>query len=296
MNNSYKGVWPVMLTPFDETGKIDFHCYRDLLDWYIDQGVQGIFSGCGSSEMFSLDDHERLDLARIAVKRCGGRVPVVATGSLGRDFNAHKKLSLALADVGVDAVMLFLPPFCSTEEETLDYLLRMAEAVPGDLGVYECPGIGIRHLSPKMVKTLAETGRFGPFKETSNDIETIAEKVEAAKGTCLSILQANTPLLVDAYRAGASGIMGITINVVPGLAAGLYRNLCAGKPVEKQHQLMCLVDALLRLEYPASGKVMLSVRGFPIRETMRTESTPISSESRKLIEQGFDYILGEIEK
>ena len=294
MNNSYHGVWPVMLTPFDKTGKIDFDCYCDLLDWYVDQNVDGIFSVCGSSEMSSLDYRECLDLARMAVKRCDGRIPVVATGSLGRDFSAHKQLSLALTDVGVNAVMLLLPSFCSTEAETLDYLLRMADAVPGDLGVYECPGLGIQHLSPETLKTLARTGRFGPFKETSCDIEKIVEHIRAVKGTQLSILQANTPLLVDACRAGASGIMGICINIVPGLAAELYRRLCAGESTEKPHQLMCIVEALLRLKYPASGKIMLSALGFPVRESCRAQSTPISSESRKLIEQVFDYVIGEI--
>ena len=297
MNNEYKGVWPVMLTPFNESGRIDYECYRRLLDWYVEQGVHGIFSVCGSSEMFLLDENERLELARIAVEQCAGKIPVIATGSLGEDFEAHKRFSLKLADIGVDAVILLLPSFCKTEAETLDYLLRMADAVPCDLGVYECPGIGIGHLSPESVKILAETGRFGPFKETSCEIETITKHVEVAKGTGLSVLQANVPFMVDAHHAGSSGIMGISMNVVPGLAAGLYRNLCAGKSVEKQHQLICLVDSLLRLGYPVSAKFILSMRGFPIRETMRAESsTPLSNETRKLIEEGFNYILGEIEK
>ena len=100
--------------------------------------------------------------------------------------------------------------------------------------------------------------------------------------------------MVDACRAGASGIMGIGINVVPGLAAEVYRCLCAGESTEKPHQLMCVVDAVLRLGYPASGKIMLSALGFPVRESCRAQSTPISSESRKLIEQAFDYIIGEM--
>ncbi len=287
----YKGVWPVLVTPFKENGEIDYRCYIELLDWYISSGVSGIFSVCGSSEMFELVEEERLSLARLAVERCKGKVPVVATGSFGKDIESHRVFCHKLADVGVDSVILLLPDFCRNESETLDYLLGMSESLPCDVGVYECPGMGIGRLSPESVKLLAETNRFGPYKETSCDVSTISEKVRACSGTRLSILQANTPFMVEALEVGASGLMGISVNVVPSLAVDVYRDFTAGGSVDSSHQLLCLADALLRLCYPVSAKIMLSQLGFDINVKTRVKHCNVSKELRKLIEVGFGYLM-----
>jgi len=275
----YKGVWPVLVTPFKENGEIDYRCYIELLDWYISSGVSGIFSVCGSSEM---------------VERCKGKVPVVTTGSFGKDIESHRVFCHKLADVGVDSVILLLPDFCRNESETLDYLLGMSESLPCDVGVYECPGMGIGRLSPESVKLLAETNRFGPYKETSCDVSTISEKVRACSGTRLSILQANTPFMVEALEAGASGLMGISVNVVPSLAVDVYRDFTAGGSVDSSHQLLCLADALLRLCYPVSAKIMLSQLGFDMNVKTRVKHCNVSKELRKLIELSFSYLTSQI--
>ena len=78
--NHAAGVWPVVLTPFRPDGKIDFPAYRKLLEYYIAEGVAGLFAVCLSSELYQLTPSERLELAREAVAVSSGRVPVVACG------------------------------------------------------------------------------------------------------------------------------------------------------------------------------------------------------------------------
>ena len=39
------GVWPVMLTPFTETGALDRPGCEALVDWYLAGRVTGIFTG-----------------------------------------------------------------------------------------------------------------------------------------------------------------------------------------------------------------------------------------------------------
>ena len=45
------GVWPVVLTPFREDGGLDMPAYRALLEYYIGNGVAGLFAVCMSSEL-----------------------------------------------------------------------------------------------------------------------------------------------------------------------------------------------------------------------------------------------------
>ena len=58
------GVWPVMLTPFDKDGAVDYPGLKALVDWYIAEGSAGLFAVCQSSEMFFLSLEERAELTR----------------------------------------------------------------------------------------------------------------------------------------------------------------------------------------------------------------------------------------
>ena len=44
-----QGVWPVMLTPFTESGEVDYTSLERLVEWYEENGVQGLFATCQSS-------------------------------------------------------------------------------------------------------------------------------------------------------------------------------------------------------------------------------------------------------
>ena len=52
--NFNNGVWPVMLTPFTDDNRVDYDSLEKLINWYIENGVAGLFADCQSSEMFFL--------------------------------------------------------------------------------------------------------------------------------------------------------------------------------------------------------------------------------------------------
>jgi len=54
MNKFPGGVWPVMLTPFKNNGEVDYGCFQALTDWYIENGSDGLFAVCQSSEMYQM--------------------------------------------------------------------------------------------------------------------------------------------------------------------------------------------------------------------------------------------------
>ena len=64
MSKFNDGVWPVMLTPFTDDNEVDYEALGKLVDWYIENGVAGLFADCQSSEMFYLSLEERIKIAR----------------------------------------------------------------------------------------------------------------------------------------------------------------------------------------------------------------------------------------
>lgn len=275
----YAGAWPTMITPFDTHLHIDRAVYREMIAWYLDKGVGGLYANCLSSEMFHLTPDERLQLAADAVAAAGGRVPVVATGNLGDTTSEHMDFCRRMADAGVDAVMLVVPHWISTDAELEGYLLTMAEQIQAPLGLYECPVPKPYHLGVDLITKLARTGRFVVFKETSCDLEKIVQILQAAAGTPLALLQANTPYLLDAVRAGCPGTMSIASIWLPDLVAGVISAASGGRPqAEQKHAQLCAMEMVQRVVHPAGTKYLLAKRGLPVSVRSRAVSTPLPAE------------------
>ena len=95
------GVWPVMLTPFTESGRVDYTALEALIHWYEKAGVDGLFAVCQSSEMFLLSLKERVELARFIKKTAA--VPVIASGGAGKMEDFKELFKIHGVDAGLAA-------------------------------------------------------------------------------------------------------------------------------------------------------------------------------------------------
>jgi 4-hydroxy-tetrahydrodipicolinate synthase len=285
---TYQGAWPVLLTPFTEEGAIDWPVYGTMLEWYVERGVGGLFAVCASSEMFHLTPEERHQLARQAVRVAAGRVPVVATGAFGDDTAAHVESVRRMADTGVDAVVLLLPPFARGDDGLGRYYDAIVAQTDCALGIYECPVPAPRGLPPALTARLARTGRFVCYKETSCDLATLAAQCAATAGTRLAVLQANTPFLLEARRLGCPGSMCISANVVP----ELVRDVLAlpDGPAQEPYRRLCAVEAIRRVSHPAAAKFLLAERGLPIGLASRKPGATLSAEAQVMLREAWHFV------
>ncbi len=274
-----------MITPYNEDLTIDVGAYRRMIAWYLAHGVGGLYANCLSSEMYALNDEERLRLVSEAVAAVGGRVPIAATGNLGDTVAAQIKFCQRVADAGADIVMLIVPPFYDTEVALEHYYLTLAAQVNAPLGLYECPVPRPYHLSVDLVRTLAQTGRFQVFKETSCDWAKIEALLEVTRDTPLELLQANTPYLLDFIRAGGRGTMSIATIWLPELVAAVIAKERAGLP-EAVHlqRMLCALEMVQRVVHPQGTKYLLGKRGLSVHP--RTRGMPLLA--REVV-QALDY-------
>lgn len=274
MWNPPKGLWPVMLTAFQEDRAIDWVGVDALTDWYLDKGAAGLFSVCLSSEMYELSSQERFDLAARVVARAGGRVPVVVTGTFGGPVGSQAEFARRLADTGVAAVILIVNQFAAVAEPDtvwqarVEQFLEDTDGIP--LGLYECPVPYHRLLSPELLRWAAGTGRFVWMKDTCCDVAVERAKIAACRGTPLRWFNAHVPSLLASLQAGGDGFSGIAANLYP----ELFSWLCAefAKQPERAAALqrkLTLWDLAIRQGYPHSAKSFLRRRGLPITDTCR---------------------------
>src|SRR5919202_3711260 len=113
-----RGIYPILVTPFDEQERVDADSLRSLVDFTIGAGVHGLGIALGS-EILKLTEPEREQVIGIVVDQARGRVPVVV------NTGAQASLTAALysrqaVDLGATAVMC-LPPALASGTETRAY-------------------------------------------------------------------------------------------------------------------------------------------------------------------------------
>lgn len=276
-NRIQNGTWATMVTPFTEDGQIDYYGVSQLVEWYIQRGVDGIFAVCQSSEMFFLSLEERVSLAQAVLSCAGGRIPVVVSGHISGLLEDQVAELSQMARLHPAAVVLVTNRLAGPNEsdetwqKNAQYIL---DHIPADvpLGLYECPYPFKRLVSPALLRWCADSGRFLFLKDTCCDLEQIREKLDAVRGTPLRIFNANSATCLESLRMGCAGFCGVMLNFHPELYRWLCRN--SGQASEKATALQnfATVASLIELQmYPVNAKRHLQLDGVEISLVSRAK-------------------------
>ncbi|HBR4785337.1 TPA: dihydrodipicolinate synthase family protein [Klebsiella pneumoniae] len=256
----YTGIWPVMLTPFNDQREMDWHSLEKLVEWYLAAGVHGLFAACQSSEMFFLSDSESRQLVKFIVEKVDGRVPVVASGHTANAMSQQIEQLSAMSETGIDGLILISNRLALAGEEdrqVLSSLQQLTAALPKDLdlGIYECPYPYKRLLSDEVVAWCASSGRYTFIKDTCCSLPVIEKRLKLSQGSRLHLANANSQTLLASLQAGCQAYSGVMANFHPALYVWLFENWRT-EP-EKAGQLAdYLSTAALaeNLDYPACAK------------------------------------------
>lgn len=277
-----KGLWPVMLTPFDSSNQLDLDALRRLTEFYIASGADGLFANCLSSEMFQLTDDERLRITRTVVETVNGRLPVIATGSFSHDMDVSANFIKKIYDTGIKAAVISTNQPCAEQgkDDALKFKMEllMAKTASIPLGIYECPVPYKRLMNPETLGWLAGSGRFLYHKDTSCDLDDIQIKIDVTRNTDLGVYNAHVPTGIASLRYGAWGLSPIGANLYPELFTELLARLedtGKKKDVEKLNDALNMMDTIIHHNYPYTAKLFLQKRGFAIETNCRAQRTRI---------------------
>jgi 4-hydroxy-tetrahydrodipicolinate synthase len=152
-----KGIFPVLPTPFCESGAIDEPAMANIVDFALASGVDGVVFPGFASEVDELDATERAVLLAQVVKRVGGRVPVVAGASAPNVEEAVAHSRQAMAN-GVSTVMIQAPKSIGVGAEAVaSFYRRIADAVPGlEIVLQNAPAPRGSDLKPEVILEIAK--------------------------------------------------------------------------------------------------------------------------------------------
>ena len=170
------------VTPLCPDGKLDFESCKTLYHHLINGGVDGILILGSIGEFFALTMEQKKDLVRFAVETVQHRVPLIV-GTTSMIFDEIVELSNYSIDLGADAVMI-IPPyyFHHTDDSVEEYYSLLAEAIHGNLYLYNFPDRTGYEISPAVVRRLAEKHKnIIGIKDTIGGVDHTRELVKAVK-------------------------------------------------------------------------------------------------------------------
>ncbi len=275
-----------MITPYKADGSVDYDTAERYVDWYYENGLDGIFAVCQSSEIFHLSLDERVELNKRVYKRAKGldeNFLVVSSGHVSDTLEEQAKELNAIYEAGTDALILITNRL-DIQNEGDDVFIANAEKLiaqlPSEakLGLYECPYPYKRLVTPKILDWCLSTGRFYYMKDTCCDAALIAERAKQLQGSHFKLLNANCQTLLKTKRNGADGYCGIMCNFHPRLYAWLGKNI--------EHEKADLVQSLISafgftaesLMYPLNAKYHMTLCG------MKTENIARNCNAEQLTE------------
>ena len=299
-NNTNKAeVWPTMVTPFKDDLTIDNVALEKLVEWYIERGVSGLFAVCQSSEMHQLSLRERVELSSNVLKYAAGRVPVISSGHISNSLEDQIEEILAIAETGVDAVILVTNLQAGEMESDSIWRERMEKILSGipssiKLGLYECPYPYKRLLSNELLNWIVSTERFFYLKDTCCDMETIKSRADIAKDSSLKLYNANAATLLGSIQTGYAGYCGIMTNFHPELYVKLCDTWFEGtEKVKNLQNLIGLASVIEYQYYPVNAKYLLQLEGLGFTLKSRKQDYLGFTSSMKMeVEQMREMTLG----
>jgi dihydrodipicolinate synthase/N-acetylneuraminate lyase len=172
---NWRGYWPACPTPFTADGAYDAGAHRALLDWYVGEGMHGVFVNGTTGEWFSQSHAERRRVAENAIDAVAGRV-TVGIGCTAYTAREAAELGRHALAAGADGIGSTPPPYAKTyPDETVQYYRDLADAVDGPVIVYNWPHGTSVDIGPELADRLAGIDNIVAIKDSTPSFEQFAE-------------------------------------------------------------------------------------------------------------------------
>lgn len=163
----FKGVFPVVPTPFTEDGALDLTSQKRCIDFMIDAGSNGLCILANFSEQFALSDGEREVLTQTILDHVAGRVPVIVTTT---HFSSQvcAQRSRRAQEAGAAMVMV-MPPYHgatirATEEKSYEFFAALSSAIDIPVMVQDAPVSGTTLSAAFLARMAKEIEQVAYFK------------------------------------------------------------------------------------------------------------------------------------
>ena len=222
----YEGIIPAFYACYDREGKINPAAVRELTQYYIDKGVQGLYVGGSSGECIYQGKEERKVVLENVMAVAKGKLTIIAHIACNNTADSQE-LAAHAESLGVDAIASIppiyfkLPPYAIAK-----YWNDMSAAAPNtDFIIYNIPQLAGVSLSVPLLKEMLHNPNVIGVKNSSMPTQDI--QMWSDEGAI--VFNGPDEQLISGLVMGAVGGIGGTYGAMPELYVELYRCVKAGE-------------------------------------------------------------------
>jgi 4-hydroxy-tetrahydrodipicolinate synthase len=274
------GTFTAIVTPFNTDGSIDYGALRELINWQIDSGVEGIVPVGTTGESPTLEMAEHLKVIETTIETAAKRVLIIA-GTGANSTAEALELTQAAKLLGADATLQVTPYYNKPNAEGLYRHFSAVAELGLPVVLYNVPGRAGKEIPLETVVRLASNPQIIAIKEAAGSVD----RVSAIRQACeLTILSGDDSLALPMMSVGASGVISVASNVIPAEMSNMIRMARMGKFIEAAE--------LHRLYYPLFRDLFIDTNPIPVKAALAlmgriqlTYRLPLCEPSEKIREQ-----------
>lgn len=228
----FKGVYTALITPFTEYGLVDEKAFKQIIEFQIAQGVDGLVpcGTTGESPTLSHAEHDRVIAS--TVETSAGRVPVIA-GTGSNATSEAVRLSKHAESAGVDALLLVNPYYNKPTQKGLYLHFRtIADSVGIPCVLYNIKGrTGVNIETDTLVRLANDCPNIVAVKEASGNLDQMKDVI-ARSPEDFSVLSGDDNMAVDLIEAGGDGVISVASNLIPAQMRAMIHTALSGDFVQ----------------------------------------------------------------
>lgn len=258
-----KGIFPALVTPLRADGKVNIETVDALIEYHLNIGVDGFYICGNTGEGIILKRETREHMAKYVCDRVAGRGQVIV--HVGATV-VEEACQLARAAEAAEAdAISSMPPtvFRPGIDEIAVYYETLAQETNLPLYIYHIPHLTGIHLSWDGFKRLFAIPRVEGIK--FSDYNLFLMQQLRVHFPDITVFSGNDEVFLPALLMGAHGSIGSTLNYMPAIYVGIYREWMAGRlerALELQSRANKVIVQILNYGAISSSKSILKMQGF----------------------------------
>jgi len=226
-STSFYGVHTAIVTPMKD-GAVDYASLGKLIDYQIQQGVQGLVPVGTTGESPTLDYDEHIEVIRYTVERAAGRVMVMA-GTGSNSTAEQVEITRRGLAAGAPALLLITPYYNKPSQEGLyRHFAAVAKITDKPIFLYSIPGRCVIDIAIPTLKRLhKDFPHIVGVKDSGGGPDRWAE-LRRELGEKFIVLSGDDSATLPMMTCGAKGVISVASNLAAKPIVEMVRLALAG--------------------------------------------------------------------
>lgn len=222
-----EGSMVAIVTPMKD-GAVDLKSLRELCEWQVAEGTDGIIP-CGTTgESVTLTAAERFQVIKAVVEQVRGRALVIAGAGSNATHEAIEGVKVA-RELKADAALVVTPYYNKpTQEGLYRHYQAIWDAARFPVVAYNVPSRTAVDLLPETVARLARSGAICGIKEATANLDRQVQLVELCGPDGLAYLSGDDFTVLPYIACGGHGVISVVANIAPRAMKALVAACRAG--------------------------------------------------------------------